>query len=97
MKKEPIDILNTYEGYMMSGRRECAPTWAHIGALALTLTLAVTDPDMDTFEVGSTTGWDATGLLYIGRECVRYTSLASTATRRGRSRNPATFANARTK
>lgn len=47
--------------------------------LRSTLTLAVTDPDMDTFEVDSTTGWDAAGLMYIGRECVRYTSLTATS------------------
>lgn len=47
--------------------------------LRSTLTLAVTDPDMDTFEVDDTTGWDATGLMYIGRECVKYTSLTDTS------------------
>jgi hypothetical protein len=43
-----------------------------------TLATTVSDPAMDTFSVDSTTGFAATGLLYIGRECVRYTSLTAT-------------------
>lgn len=46
--------------------------------LRATLTSAVTDPAADTFSVDTTTSWDGTGLLYIGRECVRYLSTTST-------------------
>lgn len=46
--------------------------------LRANLTSTINDPADDTFDVDSTSGWDATGLLYVGRECVRYTSTTST-------------------
>lgn len=46
--------------------------------LRANLTSTINDPADDTFDVNSTSGWDATGLLYVGRECVRYTSTTST-------------------
>ena len=47
--------------------------------LRATITAAVTDPSEDTFAVDSTTGWPATGGLYIGREYCTYTSLTATS------------------
>lgn len=46
--------------------------------LRANLTSTISDPADDTFDVDSTSGWDATGLMYVGRECVRYTSTTST-------------------
>lgn len=48
-------------------------------SLKCTLTIAVTDPNADTFEVDSTTGWDESGIFYIGRECVKYAAISATA------------------
>lgn len=46
--------------------------------LRANLTSTINDPADDTLDVDSTSGWDATGLLYVGRECVRYTSTTAT-------------------
>lgn len=47
--------------------------------LRANLTSTINDPADDTLGVDNTAGWDATGLLYVGRECVRYTSTTSTS------------------
>ena len=46
--------------------------------LRANLTSTISDPADDTLDVDSASGWDATGLLYVGRECVRYTSTTAT-------------------
>lgn len=48
-------------------------------SLRANLTATIADPAQDEFAVDSTSGWDASGLMYVGRECVRYTSTASTS------------------